>query len=116
MAFDFGKTKPAGTKRPTFIKKAASVPDPLAGIEYTDDLESDSRAELDALAQGFRERRDTEAARFADATDSEYWFAVCFRTRGDKDAFLSGIQASRIGDKYLDGHKLAKILGVTLPE
>lgn len=115
MPFDFGKSKAPSKARTSFISKATAAPDPLAGVEYTDNLETDSRAELDALAEGFRSRRDQEETRFKDATDSEYWFAVCFRTRDDKDAFLAAINATHLGDKYLDGHQLATILGVDLP-
>lgn len=112
MGFDFGKGKTTAQRgRPSFISRAAAAPDPLADVEYTDNLEHDSRAELDALAEGFRSRRDQEVLRFKDATDSAYWFAVCFRTRADKEAFLQSIGATRLGDKYLDGHQLARVLG-----
>lgn len=116
MAFEFGKTdKPARTKKPEgFLAAASSAVDPLADVEYTDNVEVDSAAELDALAKSFRGRRDAEAKRFEQATDSEYWFAVCFRTRADKDAFLAAIKATRLGDKYIDGHALARLLDVPL--
>ena len=113
MDFKFGQssiTKPA--------KKAGFSParrdDPLAGVEYTGNIEADSAAELDALAQGFRQRRDAEEKRFKAATDSEYWFAVCFKDRASKDEFLKTIKAVRLGDKYVDGHALARLLGVDL--
>ena len=116
MAFEFGKAdKPARAKKPKgFLAAASSAVDPLADVEYTDNVEIDSAAELDALAKGFRGRRDAEAKRFEQATDSEYWFAVCFRTRADKDAFLTAIKATRLGDKYIDGHALARLLDVPL--
>lgn len=115
MTFDFGKSKGSSKRRASFIDKSKAAPDPLESVEYTDNLETDSRAELDALAEGFRKRRARENDRFADATDSEYWFAVCFKNRRDKEAFLAAIKAGRLGDKYLDGYALAKLLGVELP-
>ena len=39
---------------------------------------------------------------------------MCFRTRADKDAFLAAIKATRLGDKYIDGHALARLLDVPL--
>jgi hypothetical protein len=48
-------------------------PDPMADVEYTGDLEEDSKRELTALQKGFRERARREQERFELATDSEYW-------------------------------------------
>ena len=115
MGFDFGGSKSKGRKTSSFMNRPAAD-NPLAGVEYTGDLQADSDAELDALAQGFRQRRDRDADRFRDAPDTEYWFAVCFRDRASKDAFLSAIQAAKLGDKYIDGHALARLLSVDLPE
>ncbi|MGI8310685.1 hypothetical protein [Saccharopolyspora hattusasensis] len=94
---------------------AEPEPDPLEGVNYTGDIEADSAAELDALAKGFRERTKREDERFRLATDSEYWFAVCFRTREDKDAFLKAARLMAIGDKYLDGYAVARTLGIPMP-
>ncbi|MGI8311986.1 hypothetical protein [Saccharopolyspora hattusasensis] len=94
---------------------AEPEPDPLANVEYTGNLETDSAAELDALAKGFRERTKREDERFRLATDSEYWFAVCFRTREDKEAFLQAARLMAIGDKYLDGYAVARALGIPMP-
>jgi hypothetical protein len=56
------------------------------------------------------------AERFKQLTDTEYWFCVCFQTREQKDEFLakSGIKNACRSEKYLDGMKLAKHLGVKL--
>jgi hypothetical protein len=94
---------------------AEPEPDPLADVEYTGDLATDSAAELDALAKGFRERTKREDERFRLATDSEYWFAVCFKSRADKDAFLAAARLMPVGDKYLDGYAVARTLGIPMP-
>ncbi|MEU3768649.1 hypothetical protein AB0E55_26635 [Amycolatopsis keratiniphila] len=91
-------------------------PDPLAGVEYTGDEEDDARAELDALHRGFRKRTARELERMQLATESEYWFCVCFTSQDDKDAFLAAAGLVVIGDKYLDGYATAELLGVTMPE
>ncbi|WNV82226.1 hypothetical protein [Umezawaea sp. Da 62-37] len=95
---------------------AEPEPDPLADVDYTGDLAADSAAELDALAIGFRERTKREDERFRLATDSEYWFALCFKSREEKDAFLQAARLVHIGDKYLDGRAAAMALGVELPD
>jgi len=86
------------------------VPDPLANVEYTDDLAVDAASELSALEQGYRQRAKMEASRFKDATDSEFWFAVCFHNREEKEAFLQEFKLAKLGDKYLAGAKVASIL------
>lgn len=90
-------------------------PDPLAAVQYTGQLEHDADAELSATLQAFKDRVDREAERFRLATDSEYWFAVCFQTREQKEAFLHAMKWYALGDKYLDGTLIAKRLGVSLP-
>lgn len=114
MPFDFGGGK--ARKVAGFMAPAAQVDDPLGGVEYTGNVETDSAAELSALEEGFKQRRKDEDARFKAATDSEFWLAVCFRDREHKDAFLAAVGASRLGDKYLDGHALARLLGIDLPD
>lgn len=104
--------KPKGSKRKKPLFGAQD--DPLSGVEYTGDLEADSKAELGALASGWRERTNNEADRYKNATDSEYWFAVCFKTRADKERFLSEAGLMPLGDKYIDGHRAATALGIDL--
>lgn len=93
---------------------AEPEPDPLADVEYTGALPEDSRRELTALQQGFRDRAKREAERFRLATDSEYWLAVCFKTREDKEKFLRNAKLLGIGDKYMDGYAVAQALGVPM--
>lgn len=109
------KPKPRGKgKRSPFAVAGAS--DPLADVAYCDppNLEADSAAELNAMQQAFKARAKQEAQRFRDVTDSEYWVAVCFQTREDKDRFLRALNLIQLGDKYIDGHKAAQLLGVDL--
>jgi len=87
----------------------------LDGIEYKD-LEQYSAEVVSATQQAFRDRTKREAQRFEDATDSEYWCALCFRTRADKESFLRQFNISDLGDKYLDGHAVsARLLGRRAP-
>ncbi|SFO82803.1 hypothetical protein SAMN05421810_10192 [Amycolatopsis arida] len=95
---------------------AEPEPDPLADVEYTGDLPEDSRRELNALQQGFRDRARREAERFRLATDSEYWIAVCFKSREDKERFLRNAGLLAIGDKYMDGYAVARVLGVPMDD
>lgn len=83
--------------------------------EQTGNPEIDSKADLDEVQKSFRERIKMENERFQNTTDSEYWFAVCFQTREQKEAFLKAMNLFLIGDKYLDGVEVAKQLGINIP-
>ncbi|MEV8373000.1 hypothetical protein AB0P21_09700 [Kribbella sp. NPDC056861] len=93
----------------------SAVPRPLDGIEYIADLEADAAAELDAVAQGFRDRKDREAERMELATNSDYWLCVCFATQAQRDAFLAAINWRDLGTRYLDGREIARRQGIELP-
>ena len=84
--------------------------------EPTGDPEVDCKQDLDALQQGFRDAIKREDKRFELATDSEYWFAVCFQTREQKEFFLKAMELFEHSDKYLNGDVVAEKLGVKLPE
>lgn len=47
--------------------------------------------------RGMAERLKQEESRYRDATDSEMWSCLCFRTEGDRDAFIgmTGLPARR---------------------
>lgn len=92
------------------------VPDYVTPIEETGNPETDCAAELDAVQDAFRARAKDEGERFRLATDSEYWAAICFQTREQKEAFLAALGVLVHGDKYLDGQVVADKLGIALPK
>lgn len=114
MGFNFKASGNTPAKGGFSIGGASRVPDPLADVEYSGDLAKDAGRELSALQKGFAERAAAEVKRFEKATDSEYWFAVCFDSRDECEAFLTAAKVNRklMGDKYLDGRQFAKVLGI----
>jgi hypothetical protein len=97
---------------------ADAVPDPvrpLYGSERTGALSDLLEEELDAVAKGFRDRRDREAERYELATNSDYWMCLCFSTQAQRTAFLTGTGWRDLGIRFLDGRALAKRLGIDLP-
>ncbi|WP_240690694.1 hypothetical protein [Amycolatopsis sp. CFH S0078] len=118
MAQLAGSAAPVGGSNEDLLAQlnAEPEPDPLENVEYTGDLPEDSRRELTALQRGFRDRAKREAERFRLATDSEYWIAVCFKSREDKERFLRAAGLLAIGDKYMDGYAVARVLGVPMDE
>ena len=113
------REKAAAAKREAEARKLLKKNPPPVMVESPEpsgNHEIDSSADLDAVQSGFRNRAKQESDRFALATDSEYWVAICFQTREQKDAFLSALKILEFGDKYLDGQLVAERLGVKLPE
>ena len=99
--------------RPASLVK---LPDPLAEVEYTGDTELDSAAEFNALSSAFAQRGKAEAERRKSVTDSEYWFCMCFQSREQVEEFLQATGWGNRTDKYVDGTKVAAIVGVPLPD
>lgn len=100
---------------------APEGPNPLDPIEPLnldyDALTNEEVAvkETSAVLEAFKARAKAEQARFALATDSEYWVGVCFQTREQKEHWLAAVKLLQQGDKYIDGQLLAKRMGVELP-
>lgn len=110
-----GKKVGQGGRKANLLQREV-VKDPLADVPYGNGIEKDSEAELSALLAGFKDRAKQEADRFRLATDSEYWFAVCFASREQKERFLQVMDWIKYGDKYLDGTVLAEKHNIELPE
>lgn len=85
--------------------------EPMPGPE---EAEAEALAEVSEILSGFRGRAKREDQRFVDATDSEYWVAICFQTRDQKEEFLQKAKWADLGDKYLDGMAVAKVMGIKL--
>ena len=88
--------------------------DPLANVDLNGTVEEDAKKETSAVLEAFRARAKREEKRMRDATDSEYWFAVCFGNRDEKEQFLHALGMMAHGDKYIDGRKLAEAMGISL--
>ena len=114
MAFDLSSKLPKkhGGKKSVLFNSSGD--DPLKDVEYTDNLEEDCKREFSAVDDAYRARAKAESKRFDNATDSEYWFCVCFHDRDEKDAFLkaAGVKTRLMGDKYVSGRDLAAALGL----
>lgn len=98
--------------------RANPVPQYVEMPEPTGNAEVDSEKDLGELEQGFRRRAADEGRRFALVTDSEFWGAICFRSRSQKDAFFAALGVLDLGieERYFDGVAMAQRLGIDLPE
>lgn len=88
---------------------------PMDEVPDTDDAEKDTKGMMSAALAAFKSQAKNEEKIFKDNTDTEFWFAVCFQNREQKEAFLKALDLISHGDKYLDGQFVAKKLGVELP-
>lgn len=71
---------------------------------------ADEVAEIESEFKDYRDRMEKERSRRRLATDSEFWFAVCFTSREEKERFLRKYGLMRAGDKYLAGKDVDRIL------
>lgn len=103
------------TKRDETPEAELSILDKLAKAEA--DLASirDSPADPKAAenAKWALNRLKSKQA-YLDGNDTEYWFAVCFESRDQKEAFLRVLDLMAEGDKYLWGPDVAEAIGFRL--
>ncbi len=92
--------------------KAPALPDgdPYADVEYTGDPEADTAAELDEYQKACKENIRNYSKTIEGVFDSEFFLCVCFQNRDAKEDFLKEFHLEDLGDKYIDGGKLAKIM------
>lgn len=90
-------------------------PTALDGIPYSGNAEADSALELNEFQRQAKNALKREQKLQEQAFDTEFWFAVYFQSREQKEAFLVGLEMLADGDKYLDGQALAEKLGIALP-
>lgn len=72
-----------------------------------EELEAEIKDELGEVEQSFRERMQIENKRFRDMCDTEYWVAVCFTSRAQKEEFLEMMDLP-LDEKYIDGREMAR--------
>lgn len=93
---------------------SADVQSPVEGMTYTDDPETDAKEEISRTLQALRENEKLRRNQYTEMVDTEFWCAICFQSRGQKDEFLEKLGLLRHGDKYLDGLFVARVLGVDI--
>jgi len=96
-------------------------PTPL-DLDYIEgETDEERSARLVNLAKAIlhnKTQRQGQQDAVALANDAEFWFAVYFQTREQKEAFLQAMSPTwgpPVGDKYIEGGRLAEHMGVQLP-
>jgi hypothetical protein len=83
-------------------------------LKRTGNDEADSKQELNAFQELAKASLAKETKSMADMFDTEHWVCLSFQSREQKDEFLAKSGLIAAGDKYLDGHKVAKIMDIQL--
>lgn len=93
------------------------APEPTKPDEQFTSYEEMHAKSATEIRTAFMERAAADQKRFEDATDSEFWFCICFRSREQKEAFLRLVQWPGVDelDKYVHGEDIAKALNIALP-
>ena len=94
--------RPAERKR-TFLRVAKSMaktPDPLAGVDYSQDLEKSSYDEAMALKAALMAAKAPDP--LGEVTDTDVWTCCVFRDREDAQGYLADHNLHKHGDKWLD--------------
>lgn len=115
------KIKPAGRgeRKPVFESlfgdpPAEPTPDPLTDLEYSGDISADGQAEAEAILEAIKREKALRRDAYRLLVDSEFWFAVCFQSREQKEEFLRLIGWGDLGDKYLNGLAIAERLDLPI--
>lgn len=93
----------------------SAEPTALDALQYSGNAEADSMLELNEFQRQAKESLKREQESQLEMFDTEFWFAVYFQSRAQKEAFLNALQMLADGDKYIDGQALAEKLGIALP-
>lgn len=74
-------------------------PDPLAEVEYTENLEDDARAEWDAIKASYKQQDAQQKSQFANLYDSRFYFSEVYKTAEECERAMQ-IQARVMGFEY----------------
>jgi hypothetical protein len=74
------------------------------------------KEEMSETLKKFKAQKAEEQKTFYENVDSEYWIAICFQSRDQKEAFLEKAGLMQYGDKYLDGMDVAEHMGINIKE
>ena len=74
------------------------------------------KEELSEVLRKFKEQAKQEQEVYLENVDSEYWVAICFQSREQKEEWLKKTGLIEFGDKYLDGLEVAKKMGIDIAD
>lgn len=108
-----------GEQRPVFDSlfgafPAEPTPNPLAKLELDGSPEDRAEGEVSAVLQHILDEKKLRRDQYRTMLDHEFWVALCFQNREQKERFLELVGWTDLGDKYIDGLKVAERLDVPI--
>lgn len=105
---------PAGMIAPDFETLFEPDDDENIPLPLGVDVEADVAVEMTETLRLLLEHKKRQRDLYRIANDDEFWLAVCFQSRDQKEEFLAALKLTDLGDKYLDGLQVAQRLGVAI--
>lgn len=90
------------------------IDNPLRKLEPRENPEEAVAQEVSVALQTIIDEKQQRRDAYRSTLDHEFWCALCFQSREQKEQFLKALDLLDIGDKYLDGLLVAERLGVPL--
>ncbi len=87
---------------------------PLDALPEIDDPQAADEAALSTMYATIKAEKAARREAYRTLIDPEYFCVVCFQNREQKDNFLKAVGWEHLGDKYLDGLAIARIMGVPI--
>lgn len=105
---------PRGMEWPDFNSLFTPDTDPFDGLDTTGDPEADGDNLVNLARQEFIENEEARLDAYRTMIDPEFYLVVCFQSREQVDEFLekSGLESLGVGNKFVDGLRVARHFGV----
>ena len=105
---------PPGMVAPNFETLFEPDDDDTVPLPLGDDVEADVAVEMTETLRLLLEHKKRQRDLYRISNDDEFWLAICFQSREQKEAFLAALKLADLGDKYIDGLQVAQRLGVAI--
>jgi hypothetical protein len=90
------------------------IENPLNRLPQQDNPEEAAQQEVSVALQTILDEKNERRDAYRTMLDTEFWCAICFQSRAQKEQFLAGLGVLDLGDKYIDGLLVAERLGVPI--
>lgn len=106
---------PRGMQWPKLETLWNPIDDPLAAFDPTGDQEDNANQIMVRVEGAFIEDEGRKLDEYRTMVDPEFYVVVCFQSYEQKMDFLAKAGFADLGEKYIDGLKVAKRMGLDVP-
>lgn len=76
--------------------------------------EENANFEISEVLRRIKEEKRARGEQYRLITDPNFYLVLCFQSRGQRDEFIEKAKWGSLGYPYIDGLKLARLLGVDI--